>query len=1011
MKANLRLNIARVSQVDYVEDGTGSVDLGHLQDGNDGVMDDVHVWRDETSADVVHLFVEHSDVGGLGYLLPVHPGYAYQAFSLSVYDRSDLTVAHEVGHNLSLKHDRHTYPDGAPDTSYEHGYINRQGLNDTSDQSRRWRTVMAYSRACTALGISCPTLPRFSNAQQSYLGDPLGIPAGNGETGTEGPADASRALNEARTVAACFRPGPADLTIRNRRGPETLRPGAAFVLTSRIRNRCPHADTGQMTLILYRSSVPSIGNNDYQVDGTVLDPIRRSEEIEWTFRTEVPRNPGTHYYGICVQPFGSGPQGAIHCTSGERVVVDPDSSMSVVGTETYPLDENSHWTSDTPVVRNSVGTVRWSTSGEDADRFDIDERSGILSMPPRDYESPEDADGDNVYRVNLRATDSDRQMADLRIAVHVLDLDESNPPGSGNGGGSPDAPNTPPVVERQIGNQALDAGETLDLDIYQSFYDRNERSLAYSVQSANPTVAVVAVDRQGLLTISGAGGGTTSVTVTAIDDEGARVSQRFRVRVRGPILVPLFPQASDPVREGFVRIVNHSTEGGEVTVEAIDDRGMRAGPAVLTLEGGAAAHFNSQDLENGNAAKGLPSGVGRGEGDWRLSFESRLDIEVLSYVRTADGFLTSMRGVAPMTDGVRRIATFNPGTNPNQVSSLRLVNPAAETAAVTIEGIDDAGVSPGTGVQLDVPPGQARTLTAADLESGAGVRGALGDGSGKWRLTVSARSPIVAMSLLESPTGHLTNLSTVSPTPVRPVAPEPVDEHRHFVPLFPSASDPLNREGVVRVTNHSAETANLRIQAYDEDEVNYDEVTLTLEPGSTVNFNSNDLELGHPGKGLSGSTGPGSGDRWLALSSASHIDVLSYIRTADGFLTAMHDVASSIDDERWVSVFNPGSNSNQRSLLRLVNPETEDAVVTISGIDDGGLSPGTAVRLRLPGRSSRTISAVELESGNDTFDGAIGDGTGKWRLWVSSRQRIIVMSLLSSPTGHLTNLSAGDGRP
>ena len=39
-----------------------------------------------------------------------------------------------------------------------------------------------------------------------------------------------------------------------------------------------------------------------------------------------------------------------------------------------------------------------------------------------------------------------------------------------------------------------------------------------------------------------------------------------------------------------------------------------------------------------------------------------------------------------------------------------------------------------------------------------------------------------------------------------------------------------------------------------------------------------------------------------------------------------------------------------------------------------------------------------------------GDGAGKWRLAVTSEQPVIVMSLLSSPTGHLTNLSTAPDR-
>ncbi len=92
---------------------------------------------------------------------------------------------------------------------------------------------------------------------------------------------------------------------------------------------------------------------------------------------------------------------------------------------------------------------------------------------------------------------------------------------------------------------------------------------------------------------------------------------------------------------------------------------------------------------------------------------------------------------------------------------MRLINPGDASARVTITGTDDQGASPGRPVRVTVPPGAARTYTAAHLEEGApGPTGALGDGAGKWRLTVDSDRPISAMSLLASPTGHLTNLST-----------------------------------------------------------------------------------------------------------------------------------------------------------------------------------------------------------------------------------------------------------
>ena len=258
------------------------------------------------------------------------------------------------------------------------------------------------------------------------------------------------------------------------------------------------------------------------------------------------------------------------------------------------------------------------------------------------------------------------------------------------------------------------------------------------------------------------------------------------------------------------------------------------------------------------------------------------------------------------------------------------------------------------------------------------------------------------MSLLSSPTGHLTNLSTV------PAAPGEEDGTQ-VVPLFPSASDPLGRQGFVRVVNRSTEAGAVRIAAYDDSDFAYEDVTLSIGAGATVHFNSNDLELGNAAKGLSGGTGGGVGDWRLDLSSELDIQVLAYIRTTDGFLTSMHDVAPRLEGVHRVAIFNPGNNPNQVSGLRLVNPGLEDAEVTITGIDDAGASPGSAVVVTVPAGDSRTIMAAELESGGNGLSGALGDGVGKWRLRVESEEPIVVMSLLASPTGHLTNLSTAPG--
>ena len=451
-----------------------------------------------------------------------------------------------------------------------------------------------------------------------------------------------------------------------------------------------------------------------------------------------------------------------------------------------------------------------------------------------------------------------------------------------------------------------------------------------------------------------------------------------------------------------MRVINHSGESGEVRIDPVDDGGRAFETITLSIGANETVHFNSTDLESGNEGKGLSGSTGSGEGDWRLVFTSDLDIELLSYIRTTDGFLTAMHDVAPADGDVRRVAIFNPGSNRNQVSRLRLTNPGTETADINIRGTDDKGMSGSGEVSLSLDAGASREITAEQLEEGGtGLAEMLGDGSGKWRLEVESEQSVVAMSLLESPTDHLTNLSTV------PAAPE---DGVHGVPLFPAAGDDSGRQGFVRVINASDSGGEISIEAYDETERDYGRLTLSIGANEVIHFNSDDLEQGSPGKGLSGGTGAGEGDWRLELTSDLEIEVLSYIRTEDGFLTAMHDVAPSAETRHRVAVFNPGSNRNQESLLRLINPGDEMSAVTITGVDDKGAAGTDAVSLSVPAGGSRTVGAWDLESGAEWLDGSLGDGAGKWQLLVESDRPVVAMSLLRSPTGHLTNLSTAPVR-
>ena len=474
--------------------------------------------------------------------------------------------------------------------------------------------------------------------------------------------------------------------------------------------------------------------------------------------------------------------------------------------------------------------------------------------------------------------------------------------------------------------------------------------------------------------------------------------------------VPLLVAASDPRRQGLLRLINHSDTAGTVRIDAWDDAGERHGPVTLRLGAGEATHFTSTDLERGNAAAGLEGALGPpGEGHWRLALTSALAIEALAYLRTGEGFLSSLHDVVAPTEGGHHVALFQPGGSGDQGSRLRLVNPGTTSAEVTIEGIDDEGASSGGAVRLALAPGAARTLTASQLESGEGegLSDALGEGTGRWRLVVNATRPIEVMSLYASPTGHLSNLSS---------APQPATGDAtatHTVAFLPAAARGRREgvQGLVRLINRSGTAGTARIEAFDDAGQRHGPLTLRLVAGETVRLSSADLERGNAAVGLDGTLGPpGAGDWRLRVRSRLDLEVLAYARAHDGFLSSLHDVVAKRAGAYPVALFPPGGSAGWGARLRLVNPGTARAEVTIEGVDDEGRSPGTAVRLALAAGAARTLTAQQLESGDAAgSSGALGDGTGHWRLRVTANQPLEVMSLLASPTGYWANLSTSPG--
>ncbi len=146
--------------------------------------------RTTLGADLVTMYADRPEYCGIAW---VNYSWLSADYGFSVINaacQGTVTLAHEMGHNMGLYHDRYV-ESAAPNSQYNFGYVNLTGA---------FRTIMSYSDKCSAASIFCTRITYYSTPRQTYLGYPVGIAAGQ-----PGAADAARLLRENRVGVAAFR--------------------------------------------------------------------------------------------------------------------------------------------------------------------------------------------------------------------------------------------------------------------------------------------------------------------------------------------------------------------------------------------------------------------------------------------------------------------------------------------------------------------------------------------------------------------------------------------------------------------------------------------------------------------------------------------------------------------------------------------------------------------------------------------------------------------------------------
>ena len=502
-----RLVLVARSEVQYTEAGDFR-DIHRLADPSDGYMDEVHTTRDRTGADLVHLVFKHQDhpFGGVAFLAG--------AFGFTCQHCESRTFAHELGHNMGLRHDRYAQVYSeigrgpvTPDPAF--GYVNQPALAVSAARSRRWVTIMSYHTQCSDTYTRCSSVPRFSNPRQSYNGDPLGVPFGSGGSGVTGPADAAGVLNATGPAVALWRdhvarqnrPPMAAGTLPDRRlelgGMVDVDVSSAFV----------DPDIGDVLTYRVSSSAPQVVT--VRAEGAQVTLTGLSEGTAAIRATATDRGglSATQSFTVTVEPPRNQPPAAVGTLAPLKLGVD-----------------------DTPLMVEVAVAFRDPDGDELAYRATL-MPGGVVSVTVFGSTVTVAPVTAGTSTVQVTATDPGGLSATQSFTVTV------EPPR-----------NQPPAAVGTLAPLKLGVDDTpLMVEVAVAFRDPDGDELAYRATSMPGGVVSVTVFGS-TVTVAPVTAGTSTVQVTATDPGGLSATQSFKTRVTVPFTDHPIQPGVTPVR-------------------------------------------------------------------------------------------------------------------------------------------------------------------------------------------------------------------------------------------------------------------------------------------------------------------------------------------------------------------------------------------------------------------------------------------------------------------------------
>lgn len=317
--------------------------------------------------------------------------------------------------------------------------------------------------------------------------------------------------------------------------------------------------------------------------GASIGSVKADARGDWTLSLKTALTPGQRIgveavivlpYVTVLAPVGADTTPPVIASSASQTVAE-NSAFSL----TLSANEAANWT---------------KTGGADAALFVLS--GNVLSLSARNFEDPTDADKNNVYVVQVTATDAAGNASRLTISVTVTDVDETVAPQNVS---SPVISGTPQV------------GQTLSAS--NGSWTNSPTSYAYQWNRAGTPItgATSAI----YVPISADVGNALSITVTATNSAGSATSTSAAtsaISAAAPVLATLTPSkatfTTDAPAGTVIWVAANKTTGSTITFSPNDGRVAvdNAGRLVVGLSASSVGTITGSLVEKLDGATGSP---------------------------------------------------------------------------------------------------------------------------------------------------------------------------------------------------------------------------------------------------------------------------------------------------------------------------------------------------------------------------------------------------------------------